>query len=148
MTDLVDNFGVEIPGVVDGSVLTEPIGTSLAHGRFARVPILNGITHDEERLFVKGLGLAVSGRHFRVPVAEPITPDNYQTDIADVLGVPSTRAEEVAAEYPLEAYTAPDVAFSTLVSDSQFACPSCRSTVGPRDRSRPTRTSSTTTTRP
>jgi para-nitrobenzyl esterase len=61
VTDLVDNFGMEIPGVVDGAVLTESIGTALANGRFARVPILNGITHDEERLFVDGLGLAVSG---------------------------------------------------------------------------------------
>ena len=37
-----------IPGVVDGKVLTESIGTALAAGRFARVPILNGINHDEE----------------------------------------------------------------------------------------------------
>ena len=42
------NF-IEIPGVVDGKVLTEPIGTALAAGRFARVPVLNGTNHDEER---------------------------------------------------------------------------------------------------
>ena len=48
---MTPNF-VEIPGVVDGKVLTEPIGTALAAGRFARVPILNGTNHDEERLFV------------------------------------------------------------------------------------------------
>jgi para-nitrobenzyl esterase len=29
----------------------------------------------------------------------------------------------IAAEYPLGAYPAPDVAFSTLVSDANFACP-------------------------
>ena len=44
---------VEIPGVVDGKVLTEPIGAALAAGRFARVPVLNGTNHDEERLFVQ-----------------------------------------------------------------------------------------------
>ena len=57
VSDLVSNFGVEIPGVVDGSVLTQPIGTALARGQFARVPVINGITHDEELLFVAGLGL-------------------------------------------------------------------------------------------
>ena len=41
--ELVDKFpGAAIPGVVDGKVLTESIGTALAAGRFARVPILNG----------------------------------------------------------------------------------------------------------
>ena len=61
VSDLVNNFGVEIPGVVDGSVLTESIGTAITHGQFARVPILNGITHDEEMIFVDALGIAVSG---------------------------------------------------------------------------------------
>ena len=60
VSDLVSNFGVEIPGVVDGSVLTQPIGTALARGQFARVPVINGITHDEELLFVDGLKLTVS----------------------------------------------------------------------------------------
>ena len=60
VSDLVSKFGVEIPGVVDGSVLTQPIGTALARGQFARVPVINGITHDEELLFVAGLGITVS----------------------------------------------------------------------------------------
>ena len=51
-----------IPGVVDGKVLTEPIGTALAAGQFARVPVLNGTNHDEERLFVS-IGLAVTLAH-------------------------------------------------------------------------------------
>ena len=59
--DLVGKFtGNVIPGVVDGSVLTESVGTALAGGRAARVPIINGTNHDEERLFVS-IGLAVSG---------------------------------------------------------------------------------------
>ncbi len=61
VSDLVNSFGVEIPGVVDGSVLPQSIGTAIAHGQFARVPILNGITHDEEMIFVDALGIAVSG---------------------------------------------------------------------------------------
>ena len=123
VADLVHNFPTAaIPGVIDGKILTESIGAALAHGRFARVPILNGINQDEELIFVAGLRLAVSGGMF-VPVPAPVTPDSYQTDIAAVLGVLSPeRAAAVAAEYPLNAYPAPVLAFSTLVSDANFAC--------------------------
>ena len=64
MADLINinNFpSAAIPGVIDGKVLTESIGTALAHGRFAHVPNLNGINRNEEWLFTAGLGLAVSG---------------------------------------------------------------------------------------
>jgi para-nitrobenzyl esterase len=122
--DLVDNFPVAaIPGVVDGKVLTESIGTALAGGRFARVPILNGINHDEELLFVAGLGVAVSGGTFVGVPERPVTAANYQTNIAAVLGVPPARAAAIAAEYPLAAYPLPLLAFTTLVSDANFACP-------------------------
>ena len=70
VSDLVSNFGVEIPGVVDGSVLTQSIGTALARGQFARVPVINGITHDEELLFVAGLGITVS-QGTNIPLAGP-----------------------------------------------------------------------------
>jgi len=121
---LVNNFpGAAIPGVIDGRILTESIGTALANGRFAHVPILNGINHDEELIFVAGLHVTVSGGTF-VPVPEePVTADNYTPDIAAVLGVSTARAAAIAAEYPLDAYPSPDVALSTLVSDANFACP-------------------------
>jgi para-nitrobenzyl esterase len=120
--DLVSNFpGAAIPGVVDGAVLEESVGTALAAGRFARVPILNGINHDEQREFVTGAE-AVSGGAF-VPVPEPVTAESYQRVIASVKGVPAARAAAIAAEYPLGAYPSPPVAFSTLVSDADFAYP-------------------------
>jgi para-nitrobenzyl esterase len=121
---LVSNFpGAAIPGVIDGEVLTESIGTALAAGRFARVPILDGINHDEELIFVAGLHVTVSGGTF-VPIPdEPVDADSYQPDIAAVLGVSAERAAAIAAEYPLDAFPSPDVALSTLVSDANFACP-------------------------
>jgi para-nitrobenzyl esterase len=127
--DLLRNFPtVAIPGVVDGRVLTESIGTALAGGRFARVPIINGTNHEEERLFqVLGTfiglpgGLYVSGGTY-VPVLEPITSDSYRRVIASVLGVTDARATAIVAEYPLNAYASPDVAFSALVGDANFAC--------------------------
>ncbi len=122
-SDLVSKFGVEIPGVVDGSVLTQSIGTALARGQFARVPVVNGITHDEELLFVDGLGLTVS-QGTNIPLAQsPVSSANYQANIARALGVTDARAAAIAGEYPLGAYPRPDVAFSLLVSDASFACP-------------------------
>jgi para-nitrobenzyl esterase len=122
VADVVSNQpGAAVPAVVDGEVLEEPIGRALAAGRFARVPILNGTNHDEERLFVDGFHLAVTGAV--VPVPQPVTAESYQQVIASVLGVPAARAAAIAAEYPLEAYPSPTVAVSALVSDASFACP-------------------------
>jgi para-nitrobenzyl esterase len=122
VSELVGHFPpAAIPGYVDGDVLAEPIGTALAGGRFARVPVLNGSNHDEEFLFVAGLGLAVSnGTFVQVPA---LSASTYQSAIATVLGVSAERAAAIAAEYPLDAYPAPVIAFSTLVSDANFACP-------------------------
>jgi para-nitrobenzyl esterase len=127
---LVTNFpAVAIPGVVDGRVLTESIGAALAGGRFARVPVLNGTNHDEERLFlvlgeflgVPG-GLTVSGGTY-VPVPEPITADSFERNIAFVLGVTEAQAARIAVEYPPNSYGSPKLTFSALVGDANFACP-------------------------
>jgi para-nitrobenzyl esterase len=126
VSDLVASFqGAAIPGVVDGAVLKKSIGTALAGGRFARVPILNGVNQDEQLIFLGGLGAAVSGGRF-VPLPESVTAESYQRVIAAVLGVPAARAAAIATEYPLDAYPVPFAAFSTLVSDANFACPALR----------------------
>jgi para-nitrobenzyl esterase len=114
-----------IPGVVDGKVLKQPIGAALAAGRFSHVPILNGVNHNEEWIFVAGLQLAVSGGMF-VPAPTPSDAASYESAIASVLHVQPARASAVAAEYPLSAYPAPVLALSTLVSDANFACPALR----------------------
>ena len=122
VADLVSSFpGAAIPGVVDGEVLEESLGTALAAGRFARVPILNGMNHDEQRVFVTGAETVVDG--WFVPMCEPVTAESYQRVIATVLSVPAVRAAAIAAEYPLGAYPSPPVAFSALLSDAYFACP-------------------------
>jgi para-nitrobenzyl esterase len=122
VANLVNTPFSGIPGVVDGKVLTEPIGTALAAGRFTRVPVLNGTNHDEERIFVT-FGFTVSrGTDVLIP-GGTVTTGSYQADIAAVLGVPPARAAAIAAEYPLAAYPSPAVAFSALVGDANFACP-------------------------
>ncbi len=109
--------------VVDGKVITESFGTALRHGRFARVPILNGTNHIEEALFVLGLDSAVSRGAFVSIPQVPVTSANYQQDIASVLGVTNAQAAVIAAAYPSTAFPSAAIGLSVLVSDSEFACP-------------------------
>jgi para-nitrobenzyl esterase len=110
-----------IPGIVDGKVLTESVGTALAAGRFARVPVLDGMNHDEELIFVLGAKAPVIGGR-NVPLTEDVTAENYQQVIASTLGVSDARAAAIAAEYPASAYPLPALAYSALVGDANFAC--------------------------
>ena len=119
---LADQDPGYIPGVVDGKVLSESIGAALAEGHFARVPVLNGTNHDEERIFVNFNRAISGGTNVGIPQT-PITADNYQGDIAAVLKVSAAQAAAIAAEYPPAAYPSPTVAFSVLVGDANFACP-------------------------
>jgi para-nitrobenzyl esterase len=122
VADLLSNVPFSAPEAmaVDGQVLTESVGTALAGGRFARVPILNGTNHDEERLIL-ALGLALNGGTY-VPVQVPVPAESYQQEIASALGVPDARAAAIAAEYPTSAYASPTLAFSALLGDANFAC--------------------------
>ncbi|NUR99239.1 MAG: carboxylesterase family protein, partial [Kribbellaceae bacterium] len=117
---LVDNLGNLIPGAVDGAVLKESIGTALAAGRFNHVPILNGSNHDEEALFT--LGGRVVSRGYNIPYTTPVTPENYEANIATALRTTPTQAAAIAKAYPLSAFSSPDKAFGTLVGDATFAC--------------------------
>ncbi len=118
---LVDNGGNVIPGVVDGKVLDESVGTALASGRFNRVPIINGTNQDEERLFI-ALNKSVSGGT-SVALPEAITPASYPRMIASTFDVSAARAVRIAAEYPVDAYPTAALAFSAADSDANFACP-------------------------
>jgi para-nitrobenzyl esterase len=129
VSTLLNNFpGAAIPGVVDGAVIPESFGTALAAGRFARVPVINGINHDEQRIFVFGLQVTVTGGFF-VPIPVPwyqISAQNYQSVISTVLGVSAARAAAIAAEYPVSSYALPAIAFSTLDADASWACPAAQ----------------------
>jgi para-nitrobenzyl esterase len=110
-----DNRGLSgyTPGVVDGEVLKQSIGTALASGEFNRVPIINGTNHDETRLLT-----ALSELQ-----GAPVTETNYQALIASTLGVSAAVAAVVAAQYPLSGYPSPPVALSAVSTDAGFACP-------------------------
>jgi para-nitrobenzyl esterase len=102
-----------VPGVIDGTVLKQSIGTALASGHFNRVPILTGTTHDESRLFV-GLDEAFG---------TATTAANYVARISETTGASAQAAQTIAAQYPLSAYPSAPLALSAVDTDAIFTCP-------------------------
>jgi para-nitrobenzyl esterase len=97
------------PYAFGNPVLPDDPGTALREGRFHRVPVLAGSTHDEHRLFV---GL------FRVLAGQPVTADQYPALLAKAFG---EEAGQVQARYPLSAYPSPAVAWATVLTDRMWA---------------------------
>ncbi|WP_405676933.1 carboxylesterase family protein [Streptomyces sp. NBC_00868] len=87
---------------------------ALEAGRFHRVPVVQGTTRDEMRIFVAQT-LAV------YPVGDEAT---YRARLERSFGAGAARAVE--ASYPVSAYPTPAVAWATLLSDASFTCPALR----------------------
>ncbi len=98
---------------VDGKVLTQSIGQALNSGKFNRVPVINGTNHDEWRLFV-AITLLEGGT---------IDSTNYKAMIESTLGVTSTRADQIVAEYPVTNFKTAALALGAVGTDGIFACP-------------------------
>lgn len=95
--------------VVDGKVLPEAPSRAIAAGRFARVPVLHGSTHDE----MSGLaGLD------EITTGAPLTPEVYTEKITERF---RKDAPAVLAEYPVEDYPAPGAALAAVLTDSEWS---------------------------
>lgn len=92
---------------------TEP-RRALREGRFHRVPVMQGTTRDEMRVFL-GQTLAA----FPVPDGAA-----YRARLEQSFDAGTARAVE--AQYPATAYPNPAVALATLLSDASFTCPALR----------------------
>ncbi|NNC10298.1 carboxylesterase family protein [Planctomonas sp. JC2975] len=110
------------PGVVDGAVVKQSVGTAIATGDFNRVPIINGSNTSEERIFTE-IGVSVQ-KGATVPLSgpSPVTASNYVSTISSSFGVSTSVANRIAAQYPLSAYATPNHAYSAAASDANFAC--------------------------
>src|SRR6266536_366992 len=110
---LAANTASTIVPDVDGNVLTRSIGAAFATGQFNTVPVIEGSTHDEWRLFVASTEAATG---------TPLSADRYEAAIAATLGVSAATAHALALVYPLSAYSSPSVALGALGTDAIFAC--------------------------
>lgn len=109
--DLMQRFSLVSYG--DSTLPTEP-WRALRAGRFHRVPVVQGTTRDEMRLFLS-----------RTLAAYPIGDENaYRARMERSFGGETARA--VAAAYPVTAYPTPAIAWATLLTDASFVCPTLR----------------------
>jgi para-nitrobenzyl esterase len=100
----------EVTPVVDGRFLTRTITAAFATGRFVRVPVIEGSTHDEFRFFVATGGLA------------GIPRTRYRETISATLGVAPSTAGAIAELYPPQSYSSPSVALAAAATDALYAC--------------------------
>ena len=109
---ILDDQGAVGPDI-DGTVLTQSIGTALASGDFSHVPVIDGTNHDEWRLFIA----------IFQPLTGTVTAANYQNMIASTASVSAAEAAVVAAHYPLRRFASPAEALGAVGTDAIFACP-------------------------
>jgi para-nitrobenzyl esterase len=114
----------ELPGEiapnVDGKVLPQPINGALRSGEFNRVPVIEGTTHDEFRLFAYTNIETVFGPlpSFFYPIAVPL--------LLSTLGM-NTDPSAVLAQYPISAHSNSTLlGLSAIATDAIFACPARR----------------------
>jgi para-nitrobenzyl esterase len=101
----------ELTGPITGTkVLPVAPLAAFASGQAARVPVMLGTTRDEFTLFV-------ALRYLRE--GERFTADEYPRLLAETFGAD---AGKVAAQYPESRYGGVAQAYSTTVTDSDFAC--------------------------
>ncbi|GLW08762.1 carboxylic ester hydrolase [Microtetraspora sp. NBRC 13810] len=103
--------------VVDGEVLPKSPADAFATGKFNRVPVLYGSTHDEEAGRIGSME-AMTGK--------PLTTGDYIKEVTSAFGGKAGKAGKagkVLAEYPVGAYGSPGEALAAVMTDSGWATP-------------------------
>lgn len=85
--------------------------TALTDGHFHHVPIILGTNQDEGRLFV-GLSYDFFGH--------PISAEQYGALVQKAFG---PGADQISLAYPLKDYATPSLAWSRIVTDRSWTCP-------------------------
>jgi len=97
--------------VVDGFVLLRSLQVAVATGQFNRVPVINGMNHDDARFLVALRELAGQG----------LSATQYPAAVLAAFGPQA--GPLVLAQYPLTNYLNADEAIAAIVTDFAFACP-------------------------
>ncbi|KAB2348485.1 carboxylesterase/lipase family protein [Actinomadura rudentiformis] len=95
--------------VVDGTVLPLAPARALATGRFHRVPVLHGSTHDEMSGLV-GAEEAMTGK--------PLTAEGYAAKVEKAFGAD---AAAVLSEYPAGSHGSPGATLAAVLTDSEWS---------------------------
>lgn len=103
----LERYGARYQPTIDGYILTEAPWTSLAAGRFHRVPLITGSNQDEGTVFTRGQPIADEAA-YRAAV-RPLLPDH----VDDALRL-----------YPVSAFRDAHAAFTAFAGDAVFGCPS------------------------
>lgn len=98
------------PTVGDGMLPLSPEG-AFAAGRFNRVPVIEGITRDEHRLFTAAIEAATG---------QPTTPAGYREQL-DAL-FPASEVERILERYPVGRFHSAGEALSAVVTDWAWGC--------------------------
>ena len=109
--------------IIDGTLLTQSLGTAIATGAFNHVPVISGSTHDEWRVLIAQQYDFGSG---------PLTDGGYPDAVAALIGAPVSDPFVqllVNVLYPLTNYPPPagvmsaPLALGALGTDLLFSCP-------------------------
>ncbi|GAA5191452.1 carboxylesterase family protein [Rugosimonospora acidiphila] len=98
--------------VYGGGLLPISPAQAVATGRFNRVPVIQGTTRDEHRMFVAAIEQFTS---------HVVTVDDYQNEVESVLG--AADAQRVLARYPVSDYASPSEALAAVWTDRAWSCP-------------------------
>jgi para-nitrobenzyl esterase len=104
--------------VYASSLLPLTLRDAYGTGQFNRVPVMNGTTHDEGRLFVSVAS----------PDGKPISPLVYWGGTGLTVGAANT--VKVLRQYPYRNFGTPALAFATMFTDAVFSCPALRVDAG------------------
>jgi len=96
--------------IVDNKVLVEPTAEAFKNGRFNRVPLMAGSTHDEGTVFTA---------FFADFAGNPVTPANYATFANHLY---PNAAGNVVSRYPMASYPTPSQALAAAVGDYHMFC--------------------------
>lgn len=103
------NHGYYSP-IIDNYVITESTASAFSAGRFQKVPMITGSTHDEgNTIFIPGSS------------QDTYTAANYAHAVSNyLLGVVSP--SDIAAQYPVSSFTIPARAYAAALGDYKFFC--------------------------
>lgn len=104
--------------VQDGITLKGDPDQLVQQGKFHRVPVLVGTTHDEGRLFVAS--------EYHLANLAPVNEADVNAHIGRITSPDSALAARLRSTYTAQAYGTLDLAFSALLTDHYFACDAMR----------------------